>query len=328
LLGVELLHALGHVDDQLGQHDDAVPVGVRSTSEALDPRNALAHNNLDVALMDKGQLEEAIRAYRTALDLDPKLARAHYNLGLIFQSKNQLEEAIREYRLAIDLNPDYALAHNNLGNALRAKGQLDEAIQAYRAALASDPKYGTARTNLRQAGRLAQVEPRLTPILEGKAQSADAAESLALAQLCQEPFKRLLVAASRFYAAAFAGDAKLADDLQQQYRYNAACAAALAGCGQGKDVGQLDDAERARLRRQALEWLQADLALWGKQAESHDAKARAAVRQHLHHWQGDPDLAGLRDPAALAKLPEAERAACQQLWADVVDLLRRAAGGK
>jgi hypothetical protein len=47
------------------------------------------------------------------------------------------------------------------------------------------------------------------------------------------------------------------------------------------------------------------------------------VRSTLRHWQVDPDLAGLRDKDALARLPEAERQACGKLWADVDALLRR-----
>jgi hypothetical protein len=43
----------------------------------------------------------------------------------------------------------------------------------------------------------------------------------------------------------------------QQYRYNAACCAALAAGGQGKDADKLDDKERARLREQACDWLRA-----------------------------------------------------------------------
>ena len=42
------------------------------------------------------------------------------------------------------------------------------------------------------------------------------------------------------------------------------------------------------------------------------------------HWQQDTDLAGLRDAAALAKLPADQQKACTQLWADVAALLKRA----
>jgi hypothetical protein len=48
------------------------------------------------------------------------------------------------------------------------------------------------------------------------------------------------------------------------------------------------------------------------------------VAKTFQHWQRDPDLAGLREEAALAKLPEAERQAFRQLWADVRSTLERA----
>ena len=53
---------------------------------------------------------------------------------------------------------------------------------------------------------------------------------------------------------------KAVKDLDFQ-RYNAACAAALAGSGRGHDTGKLKDDELARLRKQALDWLRADLVL-------------------------------------------------------------------
>ena len=46
--------------------------------------------------------------------------------------------------------------------------------------------------------------------------------------------------------------------------------------------------------------------------------------QTLLHWQTDPDLAGVRDKSALAKLPEAERPEWAKLWADVAALLVKA----
>jgi hypothetical protein len=48
----------------------------------------------------------------------------------------------------------------------------------------------------------------------------------------------------------------------------------------------------------------------------------------LQHWQTDPDLAGLRDPEPLAKLPESEQEACRKLWADVAALLKKAQEAK
>ena len=99
----------------------------------------------------------------------------------------------------------------------------------------------------------------------------------------------------------------------------------MVASGKGEDADKLDDKERVRLRQQALGWLRADLDLWAKQVENGKPPGRAAARQTLQRWQKDTDLASLRDAAALAKLPEAERAACQKLWADVAALLKKCA---
>jgi serine/threonine-protein kinase len=145
---------------------------------------------------------------------------------------------------------------------------------------------------------------------------------LGFGELCSQPFERRLAAAARFYGDAFAADPKLADDLKASHRYNAACYAALAGCGQGKDADKLDDKEKAQLRRQSLDWLKADLALWAKQARSGQPANRGVVRQTLLHWKEDTDLAGVRADA-LAKLPEAEREAWKKLWEEVDGLLAK-----
>jgi serine/threonine-protein kinase len=179
---------------------------------------------------------------------------------------------------------------------------------------------------LQQCERLLALEVRLTAVLQGKVKPKGAAEGLDLARLCQQDYKRLYATSARLYAAAFTEQPTLADDLRGGHRYRAACAAACAGCGQGQGAAKLDDKERVRWRQQARDWLRADLALWGKHLKGKTPGAAAAMQKVLRHWQGNADLAGLRDPAALAKLPEAERQACRQLWADVAALLKQARG--
>jgi hypothetical protein len=51
---------------------------------------------------------------------------------------------------------------------------------------------------------------------------------------------------------------------------------------------------------------------------------RAEVQRTMQHWQRVPDLAGVRDPAALARLPADERQAWQKFWADVAESLKKA----
>jgi hypothetical protein len=100
----------------------------------------------------------------------------------------------------------------------------------------------------------------------------------------------------------------------------------LAGCGQGQDTSQLDEPQRAAWRRQALDWLRTELTAWQQLLAKNQDKVRATVRQKMQHWLGDTDFAGVRGKEALAKLPETERAAWQELWAQVEALQHRAEG--
>ena len=51
---------------------------------------------------------------------------------------------------------------------------------------------------------------------------------------------------------------------------------------------------------------------------------RVQVQHALARWRTDPDLAAVRDPEALDRLPPAERQECRALWQEVAALLRRA----
>jgi hypothetical protein len=218
------------------------------------------------------------------------------------------------------------LSHGALGQALLDKGQYHEARDATARALALLPDKDHLKVfvswQLRTCKRFVKLEERLPRFLTKEDKPASAGECLDVAALCRH--KRMHAAAARFSADAFAADRKLADDLNAGHRYNAACDAALAAAGQGMDPAKPDDKERTRLRQQALNWLRADLGLRTRQLESGKPADRAAWQRALKHWQHDSDLAGLRDAAALAKLPGEERAACEKLWSDVAALLKKA----
>jgi hypothetical protein len=95
-----------------------------------------------------------------------------------------------------------------------------------------------------------------------------------------------------------------------------------------EDARFLPDKVVLRLQRLARHWLQADLALYARQARRNDPKAQQIVRQLLTHWQENPDLASVRDPKALSRLDDDERQQWQKLWQDVAALLRKVAPKK
>ena len=132
-------------------------------------------------------------------------------------------------------------------------------------------------------------------------------------------------ALARLYLQVFAASPQLAEDLQAGHRYRAACAAALAGCGLGKDATDLSPDERIRLRKLALGWLNAQLTAMQESVTGTPGN-RILLRQHLYAWLADPELAELRESRGLSLLPEAERADWLTLWKKVHALIDRAAG--
>jgi tetratricopeptide (TPR) repeat protein len=298
----------------------------------LQPDCATAYNSLGNAMIAQKKLPEAEANFRKATELKPNFVEAHINLGIALRDQGKLFEAIAEYSEAIRLKADYAEAHCNLGHALIEQGRFADALTA----LKRGHELGSRRPGwpypsalwVRQAEQYAALADKLPKFLSGESQPADASEGIALAEMCQRS-KKLYATAARFFAGAFAVEPRVADDLNAHYRYAAACAAALAGCGQGKDADHLNAQECARLRKQALGWLRADLNAWAKILKENSLAylpQRPAALKMLRHWQDDTDLAGVRDSSALAKLPEAERSSWQKLWAEVDELLTKSQG--
>ncbi|PWT85229.1 MAG: hypothetical protein C5B58_03390 [Acidobacteria bacterium] len=309
-----------------GQHDQA-EVACREAI-ALKPGLAVAHYTLGEILLVQGQYRKAEAAYRAAIDLKLDgliMPIAHNGLGGALLKQRKLGEAEEAFRKALTLKPEYSLAHGNLGSALLQLGQFDEAATALQSACDSLPAADPRRKHLRQlqdqCAQFAALSVRLPAILKGTEKPANTSETIAFAYLCR--FRRQYVPAARFFLDALTADPKLARGLPS-YCYEAATTAALAGAGQGKDAAQLDDKERAHWRRQSLTWLRKDLTEWDRVLQKGNAKAKAQLPLVMREWQADQDLAGLREPDALTKLPPDERAECLALWEEVAALLRRA----
>jgi serine/threonine-protein kinase len=352
------LHKLGRHDEALAAFEEAV---------RLEPGSDVAHFYHGVALTRKGRLQEAAEALRKAVRLDPRDTTSLINLGEVLSRLGQLDEADKVVWQVIRLNPKNAMAHYNLGCIRAKKEQHEGAIVAYRNALELRPDYPEATCNLglaymhlgkfttalawlkrghelgektpgwknpsgqwvRECERRLRLDDKLAAVLRGEVKPQDAAERLALASLCQQPFQQRYAAAARLAAEAFAAEPRWAESLRDGYRYDAACAAARAGCGQGKDAGKLDERERSRLRQQARDWLRAELALWARASRDGDPAASRAARAALTRWRQGSDLAGVRTEQALRTFEAAERQEWEQFWADVDGLLKTvAAGGK
>jgi serine/threonine-protein kinase len=241
-----------------------------------------------------------------------------------------------------------AMALHEQGQKERARKTLAKAVVAFdwNPAQADSRDVWIAHILRREAE--AMILPNLPAFLGGTYQPRDNVERLALVGVCQSQGRYL--AAARLHADAFTADPTLAENLSAACRaraalgdkqpvgrveelaiacrYPAARCAALAGCGLGEGGAKLGAAERTRWRRQARDWLRADLAVWAETLQRGSRSARTQVRGLLTLWQTDPDLAGLRDPGALERLPADEQQEWRALWEEVSVVLKRAREAK
>jgi tetratricopeptide (TPR) repeat protein len=124
--------------------------GTAGTPGTLDAEQALSEAEqffLMGSLLDDGsaeRTEEAIKAYRRALDHDPDLVAALINLANIRYSRDELAEAQALYERAIALDPSYFEAHFNLGNIHHDHARYVDAEASYRNALALNNNYPDA----------------------------------------------------------------------------------------------------------------------------------------------------------------------------------------
>ena len=110
--------------------------------------NYIAQNNLAGALLEKGDLNEAITHYRQALDIEPGVMQIQSNLGNALVREGEVEEAIDHLQKALRIDPGYAEANNYMGNALMKKGEVGEAISYYQKAVELDTSYADPHNNL------------------------------------------------------------------------------------------------------------------------------------------------------------------------------------
>src|SRR5229473_2090341 len=148
----------------------------------LDPKNKDAWYYLGRAYYSRGLLPESRRAFLTVLDLDSHDARAENNLGLILESEAKPNEALEAYRKAIEWqegSPHRSeQPYLNLGNLLLELDRTREAIPPLEKAVelgvnnaSCHMKLGTAylRTNRlpeaqRELEKAEQLEPENAPI--------------------------------------------------------------------------------------------------------------------------------------------------------------------
>ena len=157
------------------------PVTLWSKVLVGNPGALVARNNLGMALIDRGRLDEAAYELQAELALKPDDANVHNNLALVFYRKGDFRAAEYHCRQALVVEPGAAGFHKNLGLALQSQGQLAAAEAELRRALELqlDPGYHYLLASLLIAeGRSSEAAAQLDAALQLRPDFTDARDML------------------------------------------------------------------------------------------------------------------------------------------------------
>ena len=115
---------------------------------AVTPDSDVAHAGLGGILFVRGQIDESIDHYESALRLRDGNVAAHFGLGRALASKQKIDSAIFHFQKALSIQPDYIAASNDLGVLFARKGEIKKAIAAWQQSLSFDPENADAATNI------------------------------------------------------------------------------------------------------------------------------------------------------------------------------------
>jgi len=93
----------------------------------LKPTEAAYHNNLGLALIQAGQMDEGKAELANAAAMDPVNGGKYYfNLGAVMINTGNTEAAIEAFQKATEIQPDFANAYYQMGIAMSGKAQMNE----------------------------------------------------------------------------------------------------------------------------------------------------------------------------------------------------------
>ncbi len=110
--------------------------------------NRTSHLRISIAavyLRRVGRLDEAVDAYRTAIDLGiDGAADAWSNLGVVLGELERHDEARAAFARALEIDPHWIAAHYNLGLLHEEFGEREAALECFERVLAIDPDHHDA----------------------------------------------------------------------------------------------------------------------------------------------------------------------------------------
>jgi tetratricopeptide (TPR) repeat protein len=310
------------------RQDEAAGERMLESAVEVDPRSPWPHLFMGMVAVEKQDFPRAFRSFKECIRLDPDTgffmtsATALYFLTRQVQTTTgPTDRDLREFfNDLIAIHPNHPSGYDLLAGYLRRAGDHRAALEALRKAkeLMRRDYPGRLITSAQVSELEAQAawEAKLPAVLRGELKPADRDEVYELAAYCAT-FEKRYALAIRFIEKGIEDDPHLLDDWMKVAHF--AGWAVQASTGRDPDASTIPLVVRERYRRQALEWIRESIRRTKEGAGAGMGFYLSTIR----------DFTPVRDSQELAKLPTAERAEWERLWADLTPaIIKRKRGGR
>lgn len=113
--------------------------------------DAETYHKLGETFSQQENWQEAVIAYRQAIEINPNFSWSYHKLGEAFSQLKKWNEAVVAYRRATEINPDFPWSYHKLGEAFSQLKQWDDAVVAYRKCREKNPDFPWVYNKLGEA---------------------------------------------------------------------------------------------------------------------------------------------------------------------------------
>jgi Flp pilus assembly protein TadD len=110
-------------------------------AQSLNPKSARAHNLCGIAYFRQQNYALAEAQFLRAAGLDPANADACNNLGSVYFAEHHFVNAEKMYKRALDLSPNSVSPYYSLGTLLLIEGRADEGTRYLEKGIQLDPQF-------------------------------------------------------------------------------------------------------------------------------------------------------------------------------------------
>ena len=138
---------LGRGNDLMAERQYEEAIAAYRQALEIEPTATTVRSNIGMCLIELGRLNEAVECFKKILKTHPRNAEVQNNLGMALNRQKKTDQAMGHLNKALEINPMLAKAYNNRGLLYYGKGLYDRAISDYDKALEINPQFAEVYNN-------------------------------------------------------------------------------------------------------------------------------------------------------------------------------------